>query len=225
MIGRDRPSKARRAWRASVAAVLACAVATTPVAAQSPAMAGLPIVRDSEIEQLMRDYTTPILRAAGLAQQNINVVLINDRAFNAFVIDGRRIFINVGALLDAKTPNEIIGVLAHETGHIAGGHLSKLRDQLARAQTASIIALLLGVGAIAAGARGGPGTNLANIGAAAIQGPQEMIRRSLLSYQRAQEGMRAALGQDGFTRAWDNGRRWPAEQALTAALEAATRAL
>ena len=64
-------------------------------------------------------------------------------------------------------------MLAHETGHIAGGHLSKLRDELAKAQTASIIALLLGVGALAAGARGGPSNNMANIGAAAIQGPQE----------------------------------------------------
>jgi predicted Zn-dependent protease len=166
-----------------MALAVALAVGCTPAAAQE----GLPIVRDSEIEQLMRDYTAPILRVAGLAQQNINVVLINQRAFNAFVVDGRRIFINVGALLDAKTPNEIIGVLAHETGHIAGGHLSKLREELSRAQTASIIALLLGAGALVAGARGGSNTNLANVGAAAIQGPQEMIRRSLLSYQRAQE--------------------------------------
>ena len=79
--------------------------------------------------------------------------IINDRSFNAFVMDGRRIFVNAGALMDAKTPNEIIGVLAHETGHIAGGHLSKLRQQLAQAQTQSIIAMLLGVGAmVAAGA-------------------------------------------------------------------------
>ena len=96
----------------------------------------------------------------------------------------RRIFINAGALIDAKTPNEIIGVLAHETGHIAGGHLSRLRQQLAQAQAASIIAMLLGIGgAVAAGRSGG------NVGnpAAAILGPQETIRRSLLSYQRAQE--------------------------------------
>jgi predicted Zn-dependent protease len=186
MIGRDRPSRARRARRAPALAA-AFAIACAPAAAQDSTLAGLPIVRDSEIEQLMRDYTAPILRAAGLAQQNVQVVLINERAFNAFVVDGRRIFINVGALLDAKAPNEIIGVLAHETGHIAGGHLSKLREELSRAQTASVIALLLGVGALAAGARGGGNNNLANIGAAAVQGPQEMIRRSLLSYVRAQE--------------------------------------
>ena len=99
-------------------------------------------------------------------------------------MDGRRIFVNAGALMDAQTPNQIIGVLAHETGHIAGGHLSRLRQQLAMAQTQSIIAMLLGVGAMVAAARsGGVGGNPA----AAILGPQEAIRRSLLSYQRAQE--------------------------------------
>ena len=55
-------------------------------------------------------------------------------------MDGRHIFINAGALIEAKTPNEIIGVLAHETGHIAGGHLLRLREKLAQAQTASIVA-------------------------------------------------------------------------------------
>ncbi|MEA2880120.1 MAG: hypothetical protein QOF14_5316 [Hyphomicrobiales bacterium] len=150
---------------------------------------GLPIIRDAEIEQLLRDYTAPILKAAGLTQQNVQVVLINERAFNAFVMDGRRIFVNVGALYDSKTPNEIIGVLAHETGHMAGGHLSRLREQMANAQTASIIAMLLGVGALVGGAAsgGGANNNLGQIAPALLQGPQEMIRRSLLSYVRAQE--------------------------------------
>ena len=97
---------------------------------------GLPVIRDTEIEQLLRDYATPILRAAGLAKQNIKVVIINDQSFNAFVTDGRHIFINAGALFQAKTPNQIIGVMAHETGHIAGGHLMRLREQIAQAQTA-----------------------------------------------------------------------------------------
>jgi predicted Zn-dependent protease len=86
--------------------------------------------------------------------------------------------------MDAKTPNEIIGVLAHETGHMAGGHLSRLRQQLAQAQVASIIAMILGMGgAIAASRSNAAGGNPA----AVIMGPQESIRRSLLSYQRAQE--------------------------------------
>ena len=104
------------------------------VASAPPAHAqGLPLVRDAEIEQLLREYTQPMLKTAGLQKQNVQVVIINDRAFNAFVADGRRIFVNAGALMEAKTPNQIIGVLAHETGHIAGGHLSRLREQLASA--------------------------------------------------------------------------------------------
>jgi predicted Zn-dependent protease len=164
----------------------AMVLAGQPALAQ-PKPGGLPIIRDAEIEQLMRDYTAPILKVAGLGQQNVQIVLINERAFNAFVMDGRRIFINVGALYDSKTPNEIIGVLAHETGHMAGGHLSRLREQLANAQTASIIAMLLGVGALVGGAKAGGGDNMGAIAGAAIQAPQEMIRRSLLSYVRAQE--------------------------------------
>ena len=149
---------------------------------------GPPILRDTESEQLLRDYTRPILRAAGLEKQNIQVVIINDRAFNAFVADGHRIFVNYGAIMQSETPNQMIGVLAHETGHLAGGHLAKMREQLAQAQTQMIIAMLLGVGAMAAGARGGSSDNgLANAGAAAVSAPQEIIRRSLLSYQRQQE--------------------------------------
>jgi predicted Zn-dependent protease len=146
------------------------------------------ILRDTETEQLLRDYTRPVLRAAGLEKQNIQVVIINDRSFNAFVADGHRIFVNYGALMQSETPNQIIGVLAHETGHLAGGHLAKMHAQLARAQTQMIIAMLLGAGAVVAGSRSGNSDNgLANAGAAAISAPQEIIRRSLLSYQRQQE--------------------------------------
>ncbi len=202
MIGRDTPSRARRARPVSRAVALASAAAILfsslpSYAQQRPSGPNLPLIRDAEIEQLMRDYTAPILKAAGLGQQNVQVVLINDRAFNAFVMDGRRIFVNVGALYDSKVPNEIIGVLAHETGHMAGGHLSRLREQLANAQTASIIAMLLGVGALVGGAAGGgaAANNMGQLAGAAIQAPQEMIRRSLLSYVRAQEELadRAAI--------------------------------
>jgi predicted Zn-dependent protease len=145
---------------------------------------GVPLIRDAEIEQLLRDYSQPVLRSAGLAQQSVRVVIIHDRTFNAFVMDGRRIFMNAGTLMEATTPNQVIGVLAHETGHIAGGHLSRLREQFAHAQTQSIIAMILGVGAmVAAGRSGGDMGNPA----AAILGPQEAIRRSLLSYVRSQE--------------------------------------
>jgi predicted Zn-dependent protease len=100
-------------------------------------------------------------------------------------MDAKHIFVNAGALVDSKTPNQIIGVLAHETGHIAGGHLMKLRTELANAQTAAILAMLLGVGAAVAGARGGAGTGDAAM--AAVMAPQSAMMFSLLSYQRQQE--------------------------------------
>src|SRR5215470_14289795 len=152
-----------------LAIVTSFALVLSGMPMRAQAQGNLPLIRDAEIEQLLRDYTAPVLRAAGLAQQNVHVVIINDRAFNAFVVDGRRIFVNVGALLDAKTPNEIIGVLAHETGHIAGGHLARLREELAHAQTAAIIALLVGVGAAIASSRaGGPNSGAGSIGGAAL---------------------------------------------------------
>ena len=173
------------------AVALAAALALAPMApalAQEKESRGPPILRDTEAEALLREYTRPILRAAGLEKQNIQMVIINDPSFNAFVADGRRIFVNYGAIMQSETPNQLIGVLAHETGHLAGGHLAKMREQMAQAQTQMIIAMLLGVGAVVAGARGGnSGSGLANAGAAALAGPQEMIRRNLISYVRAQE--------------------------------------
>jgi len=179
----------RKKFSGMTAATVAAALALAPMAPlRAQENKGPPILRDTEAEALLREYTRPILRAAGLEKQNIQIVIINDGAFNAFVADGRRIFVNYGAIMQSETPNQLIGVLAHETGHLAGGHLAKLREQLARAQTQMIIAMLLGAGAIAAGAaRGSGGSGLADAGAAALAGPGEMIRRSLLSYQRQQE--------------------------------------
>jgi len=180
----------------AVAASLMVAAASLPIRAHAQE-ASLPIIRDSEIEQLLRDYSQPILRVAGLGQRNIRVVIINDRSFNAFVIDAKRIFINAGAVMEAETPNQIIGVLAHESGHIAGGHLSKMRGELANAQTAAILATLLGVGAVVATARSG--NNVGGNPMAAIVGPQTAIMRSLLSYQRQQEDQADRAGVNFLT--------------------------
>src|ERR1700745_4213219 len=187
-------SLSNRTATALTAAMVATALALAPVLTPlAPASAGDEnrgpnILRDSETEQLLRDYTRPVLRAAGLEKQNIQVVIINDSSFNAFVADGRRIFVNYGALRQSETPNQIIGVLAHETGHLAGGHLAKLRQQIAQAQTQMIIATLLGAGALAPGAASGRSSNnVGSAGAALFSAPQSLIMRNLISYQRQQE--------------------------------------
>jgi len=182
----------RIALRKKTSGLTALTVATTLALAPVARLGaqenrGPAILRDTESEQLLRDYTRPILRVAGLEKQNIQITIINDAAFNAFVADGHRIFVNYGAIMQSETPNQLIGVLSHETGHLAGGHLSKLREELARAQTQMIIAMLLGAGAMVAGARGGGNSGLADAGVAAVTGPQSMIMHSLLAYQRQQE--------------------------------------
>jgi len=169
------------------AVTVAAALSVSPMAAVAQEGKGPSFLRDTESEQLLREYTRPILRAAGLEKQNIQMVIINDGQFNAFVADGRRIFVNYGAMMQSQTPNQIIGVLAHETGHLAGGHLAKMREQIANAQTQMIIAMLLGAGAMVAGARGGAGGGLTNAGAAALSAPGEVIKRTLIGYVRQQE--------------------------------------
>src|SRR6202045_230680 len=178
-------SRRRRRLAARFVALLSAgALVSTSLPAH--AQKGPPIIRDAEIEQLLKEYTQPILRAAGLAQQNIQVVIINDRSFNALVADGRRIFVNAGTLMDAETPNQVIGVLAHETGHIAGGHLARMREALASATTQSIIAMLLGVGAMVVAGRSGS-QDLGQAGSAALAGPAAAIQNSMIGYLRAQE--------------------------------------
>lgn len=171
----------RRAGLASIAASL-CLL---PAPADAQQQRSIPVVRDTEIEALIRDYTRPILEAAGLTRSGVEIVLVNNNSFNAFVA-GRRMFIHTGAIATADTPNEIIGVIAHEAGHLAGGHQERLREQLSRAETMAVVAALLGMGAGVAGAATGSG-GLAQAGAGIAIGGGEMARRGLLSYQRSEE--------------------------------------
>lgn len=183
----------RRALRGLAVTALAATFTLQSVVAEAQRRSAS-VIRDAEIEALVRDYAVPIFRAARINSRAVAIYVIDDRSFNAFVADGRRLFINAGTLMDAKTPNEIIGVIAHEAGHIAGGHLARLRQQLERAQSASIITMLLGLGALAASAASGSGS-AGQAGQAVISGGQNVILRNLLAYQRAEESAadRAAL--------------------------------
>ena len=115
--------------------------------------------------------------------------VIRHDSFNAFVVDGRNVFINTGTLSQAKTPNEVIGVIAHETGHITGGHLAQLRTRIARDQTKAILLTVLGIGLMVGGAASGGDTarEVGTAGGGLAMGGNEMIMRSLLSERRAQE--------------------------------------
>jgi len=172
--------KVRRATLALIAATVA--VVSSAVASQ--AQTRVPIVRDAEIEGLLVDYAGPIFRTAGLTHKGIDIVLVNDPSFNAFVA-GRRIFMNTGAIATSQTPNEIIGVLAHEAGHIAGGHQERLRDQIARARTLAVVGSLVGIGAAAAASAAGSDASAVGGGLATMA--PGVAQRSLLRYRRTEE--------------------------------------
>ena len=143
------------------------------------------LIRDAETESLIRTYAKPIFNAAGLGSQGIDIHIVNDRAFNAFVVDGHNMFIHAGALMDAKTPNQIIGVIAHESGHIAGGHLARLRNQIAKAKSAALMLQILAVGAMVAGAVGG--SNIGEVGMGAAYGGTDAAMRMVLAYRQDEE--------------------------------------
>ncbi len=165
------------------------AIAATTVAAlvfTSQAAAGVPIVRDAETEALIQAYAAPIFKVAGLDGQSMQIFLVPDRGFNAFVADPSRMFINTGTILTSETPDEVIGVLAHEAAHLAQGDLAGIRQTIANSTTAALIGALVGVGAALAGSA----TGLEGIGQAGtgiMAGSMHAAQRNVLAYARAQE--------------------------------------
>ncbi|WP_299617735.1 M48 family metalloprotease [Pelagibius sp.] len=140
----------------------------------------LRLIRDAEIESIIRTYATPLFQAAGLSPQGIRLYLVQDRSLNAFVAGGLNMFINTGLLMQAEHPGQVIGVIAHETGHISGGHLATRGTALEQTRGALIATYLLGIGAALATGEGG-------VGAAVISGGQDVALRGLLQYTRTQE--------------------------------------
>lgn len=145
------------------------------------------LIRDAEIENIIRDYSTPIFNAAGLDASAVQINLVNDARLNAFVAGGQRMFINTGLLMRTSKPEEVIGVIAHETGHIAGGHLARLQEELRNAETKSIIAMIVGAAAGLA-ARDG------RVAAGVIGGGTQAAFADLLKYSRTQESAADAAG-------------------------------
>ena len=177
--------KSLRAARLAVIAIMAVTVSHLPTVAIAQEAAPK-LIRDAEIEGLMRLYTKPIFQAAGLSPGAVKVYLINDPRINAFVAGGQRIFIHTGLLTQAKTPNEVIGVLAHETGHIAGGHLARMGQELDRQSTTVIIGMLLGAAAMAGGVAAG-NSNAMRAGQGIMGGSGTLAQRMVLNYARAME--------------------------------------
>ncbi len=145
----------------------------------------LSLVRDAEIEALIKDYARPLLKAARLRQGSVEFYLVNNPSFNAFV-SGRGMFINTGLLLQSETPGEVIGVIAHEIGHIIGAHQIRLRERIDNAKRLARISSLLGLGLGVAGAASGNG-DVARAGLGVAQGGAGIGLREVLRYQRGEE--------------------------------------
>ena len=188
--------------KTTLAAALAFVLCTTTVQAQS-----LPLIRDTEIERLMNDYANPIFRAAGLGSGRVDVRLVNNNTFNAFVVDGRNVFMHTGALMESETPNQVIGVLAHEAGHIAGGHMAALRARIKKDQTRALIAQILGIGAMIGGAVSGDGgRDLGSAGQGIAMGGTELIMRGLTAERRSQESAADQAGLSYLNATMQSGR-------------------
>ena len=156
---------------------------------------GLPLIRDTEIENLLNDYARPLFKAAGLGTGRVQMRIVRNDSFNAFVVDGRNVFIHTGTLMQADTPNQVIGVIAHEAGHIAGGHMAALRARIAKDQTRALLMQILGIGIMVAGGVSGD-REVSGAGTGVLYGGGEMVMRSLLSERRSQE---SAADQAGLS--------------------------
>lgn len=174
----------------TLAVLASFALAAQPVAAQS-------ILRDAETEALFRDMASPIVAAAGLDPKNVDIVLINDPSINAFVAGGQAVYVHSGLINEASSANEVQGVIAHELGHITGGHV--ISDGGAKAaQGISILSLLLGAAAAVAGA--------GDAAMGVMMAGQQAALGKYLAFSRSQEASADAAGAQYLSRAGITGR-------------------
>lgn len=138
------------------------------------------LIRDAEIESILKKVLHPLFKVAGLNPQAAKLYIIIDPDINAAAGLGYRIFIHSGLLVQAGSVAQVAGVLAHETGHIASGHLMRRIDAMERASLIRMAGYALGAAtAIISG----------NTGAlmAGILGGNHSALGSVLKYSRGQE--------------------------------------
>jgi len=165
-----------RSWltatRLAIIAVFCVAFSAVQANAQS-------LLRDTEIEETLREFTDPILRAGGLTPSSVDIYLVNDPSLNAFVTRGQNIFLHSGLILAADNPNQLKGVIAHEAGHITGGHIVRSDYGNRSAYGAILIAAGIGLAAILAGET--------EAGALVLGGSQQFGALEALSHSRVNE--------------------------------------
>lgn len=168
-----------RCLRAALAVVIAATLSIQPAMAQS-------VLRDAETEAFFDEISEPLIRAAGLDPKNVDIALINDKSINAFVAGGQTVYLHSGLIDAATTANEVQGVIAHELGHIEGGHVVRFSEGVSAASGISIATLILAAAAIAAGA--------GEAGMGILAAGQQAALGKFLAFSRAQEGTADASG-------------------------------
>ena len=184
MSGGQKRSERMSAIGTFLIALLPCLVAARTALADDD----LSYIRDAEIESTLRTFYNPIFKAAGVDPNAVHVYIVNDPELNSFVAGGQNIFINTGTIMRSESPNQLIGIVAHETGHIADGHLARFDREMHDASIKGIIAMAVGVGMAFLGHAPGAA------GAAAAAG-EDVGLRSFLNFSVTQEASadRAAL--------------------------------
>jgi len=156
------------------------AVAAQPAMAQERPV----LIRDAETEAAMAQFAEPIFSAAGLEPSAVHIYLLKDSRINAFVAGGQNLFLHTGLIRAAEHVDQLIGVMAHETGHIAGGHLPRLKEAQRIASLEQLLFCALGgvmaAGGAASGTGGDAGAALTLCGSSAPYG-------SLMKFSRTQE--------------------------------------
>ena len=180
-----------RAIRTAFILFLAVLVSARPVMAQS-------ILRDAETEAFFDEISAPLIAAAGLDPNNVEIILINDKSINAFVAGGQAVYVHSGLIDAATSANEVQGVIAHELGHVVGGHAVRYDEGASVASGISIASLILAAAAIAAGA-GEAGMGILSAGQQAAMG-------KFLAFSRGQEGTADAAGAQYLSKAGISGR-------------------
>ena len=178
--------------RWAMLALLLMFAAARPARAQS-------VLRDSETELLFRDMAKPLIQGAGLDPANVNIVLINDPEINAFVIGGQTVYIHSGLLTAADNANQVQGVIAHELGHIAGGHINRMHEGAGNATKITLLSLVLAAAAMAVGAPPDAGMALMMAGQRAAMG-------NFMAFTRAQESSADLAGADYLAKAGISGK-------------------
>lgn len=166
-------------------------LAAQPVAAQS-------ILRDAETEALLNEMAAPLVEASGLEPGNVEMVLINDPSINAFVSAGQAVYLHAGLIEAADEADEVQGVIAHELGHITGGHVIRGSEGAAKAGNITLLSMLLGVGAALAGA--------GDAAMGVIMAGQRAAMGKYLAFSRVQESSADAAGAEYLSTAGISGR-------------------